>query len=192
MCSKSASFKTPVQKIQLPRIENPGHVLDIGGGGEGLVSRIEGTRVIALDLNMNKIRGAMIHNPASVWIACDGRQLCIQDSAVENVTLWFSLSYMKDNDTKKTVLEESFRVLRPGGRISILGCHIGCEEERLVFRAEFQLPDGDVSKISYAVYRGQGQTLDGISRMLVESGFDIIETESHEFWFRVLGCKSKI
>ncbi len=189
MSSNSVSFKTPVQKLQLQRIRQPGVILDIGGGGEGLVSRIEGSRVIAVDLNISKIRGAMIYEPDSIWITGDGRQLGFNDCTIDVVTLWFSLSYMKDVETKQTVVDESFRVLKPSGKISILGCHIDCEEERFVFRAEFALPDEFDSKISYAVNRGEGQSLDSISRLLERSGFEIIETESHEFWFKVIGSK---
>jgi hypothetical protein len=45
MSKPQSHTETPVQNIKLQQFSEDGLILDIGGGGEGLVSRIEGDRV---------------------------------------------------------------------------------------------------------------------------------------------------
>jgi 2-polyprenyl-3-methyl-5-hydroxy-6-metoxy-1,4-benzoquinol methylase len=59
----ASTFEVPTQKIRLDRLPQGEPILDIGGGGEGLVSRIEGARVCAIDIRMDEIREARIHDP---------------------------------------------------------------------------------------------------------------------------------
>ena len=63
----TSKYSTPIQEITLKPIQTDGLILDIGGGGEGLVSRIEGAKVCAVDIRMSEIREAQIHAPPSNW-----------------------------------------------------------------------------------------------------------------------------
>ena len=68
-------FETPLQEIELRHVRQEGLIIDVGGGGEGLVSRVEASRVCAVDINLNKIREALIHDLESQWLLSDGRTL---------------------------------------------------------------------------------------------------------------------
>ncbi|MFX1482754.1 MAG: class I SAM-dependent methyltransferase [Promethearchaeota archaeon] len=177
--------ETEVQNIILPRFDSEGVILDIGGGGEGLVSRIEGGRVCAVDIRMSEIREARIHGAPSNWIVGDGTQLSIRDSSFDIVTLWFSLGYMRDWDTKRDVLEEARRVLKKDGLISLMCCRISESVNRLVFWTMFTLPDGTQSQTGYGVRGDQGQTLERVLDLIDKVGLSVATCEDHEEWFSV-------
>ncbi|MHA1936523.1 MAG: class I SAM-dependent methyltransferase [Candidatus Thorarchaeota archaeon] len=189
MTEKQTVFTTDLQEIELSRVGSKGRIIDIGGGGEGLVSRIEGSRVCAVDIRLSEIREAQIHDPKSNWFLCDGRKLCFQTEIFDIATLWFSFGYLKESDTKQTVLEETYRVLKTGGTISIIGSKIVCSEDVLIFKALFTFPDGTQSQIGYGVKGNQGQTSASIIAALNRSGFKPTKTQNHDKWFHIQAVK---
>jgi ubiquinone/menaquinone biosynthesis C-methylase UbiE len=185
MAEFQALIETKAQKINLQEISGRGLILDIGGGGEGLVSRIEGDRVCALDIRMSEIREAQIHGHSSNWFVADGATLCFKDEVFDIVTLWFSLGYMSDWSTKLAVLESAYRVLKKNGRLSIMACHIPESIERLIFWASFTLPDGTLSKTGYGVIGGQNQTCPRVLQIITKAGFKKHIHEDHNEWFKI-------
>lgn len=181
--------ETPLQDIELERLPGDGLVLDIGGGGEGLVSRIEGDRVCALDIRMSEIREAQIHGHSSNWVVADGTRLCFDEGVFDTVTLWFSLGYMSDWKTKRAVLESAYRALKRDGRLSIIASHVPDSGASLIFWAKFTLPDGTVSKTGYGVRGGQNQTLPRILELVTEIGFDNHQYDDHGEWFKLVSHK---
>ncbi len=186
MNNNDSTLATDIQDITLEKIQGKGLIVDVGGGSEGLVSRIEGARVCAIDYKLTKIEEARIYDPASQWFACDARQLCFRDNTFSIATFWFTLGYMSDWKTKMSALLEAHRVLGEDGRLSILGSVIDCEEKRFHFQVLFTLPDSTTSKMGYRVNGGQNQTIQTITELCVETGFRIVETESHQHWFKIL------
>jgi ubiquinone/menaquinone biosynthesis C-methylase UbiE len=180
-----SSFETPVQKIELKHLPRKGWIIDIGGGGEGLVSRIETSRVCAVDINLDRIREAMIHGQVSQWILSDGRMLSVKDERFSAATMWFSLGYVRDWASKTQVMSEVARVLKQSGHISILGAKIVCSEVRFVLRAHLHLPDGSVSQMSYGMSGGQNQDIETVTKLLQETGYSDITCEDNEYWFRI-------
>ncbi|TFG05035.1 class I SAM-dependent methyltransferase [Candidatus Thorarchaeota archaeon] len=178
-------FRTPVLRIPLKHIPDEGRVLDIGGGGEGLVSRLEGKRVCAVDVLLNKIREARIYSVESQWIQNDARALAVRDRVFDTVTCWFSLSYLPEVNDKRQVLVEAHRVLKGGGLLSIIGMNIPGNTVKHVFDAEFVLPDDYVSKMSYAVSGGQEQTLEALIELGKETVFQIEGESDHGHWFEL-------
>ncbi|MHA1948937.1 MAG: class I SAM-dependent methyltransferase [Candidatus Thorarchaeota archaeon] len=178
-------IETPVQQITLKRLNPEGLILDIGGGGEGLVSRIEGKRVCALDIRLSEIREALIHGAPANWIVGDGKSLGFSSGSFNEVTLWFSLGYMRDWDTKRKVLEETRRVLKKEGSLSIMATKIPDSTEQFIFWAHFTFPDGTVSKTGYGVRGNQGQTIDSVVNLLEKLGFKILKAVDHEEWFDI-------
>jgi ubiquinone/menaquinone biosynthesis C-methylase UbiE len=189
MNEQSSTFTTPVQKITLEKIHTEKLILDIGGGGEGLVSRIEGAKVCALDIRISEIREAQIHGPPANWFVGDGQNLCFQDGTFDVVTLWFSLGYMSDWSIKERVLEEAYRVLEKEGKLSILASSIRESCERFVFWGLFTLPDSSISQIGYGVRGGQDQTLDRVVQLLEKIGLTIQSKEDNDAWFMIRAIK---
>ena len=185
MSRESDTFRTPVQRIPLRCIPEGGLVLDIGGGGEGLVSRLEGKRVCAVDILLNKIRETRIYGVKSQWIQSDARTLGIRDGAVDIVTCWFSLSYLPERDSKHKVLMESHRALKRNGLLSIMGMNILENTVKYVLDAELVLPDDYISKMGYAVSGSQEQTIDSLIDLGQDVGFDLELASDHEYWFEL-------
>jgi ubiquinone/menaquinone biosynthesis C-methylase UbiE len=185
MEEQPSTYTTSIQKITLEHIQTEGMILDIGGGGEGLVSRIEGSKVCAIDIRMSEIREAQIHGPPANWFVGDGQTLCFQDDVFDVVTFWFSLAYMSDWSIKQRVLEEAYRVLSKGGQLSILASRIPNECERLIFWGNFTLPDGTVSQTGYGVRGRQGQTVERVAELLEKTEFKIKSQVDHDAWFEI-------
>lgn len=189
MEEQSTTYTTSIQKITLEQIRTEGLILDIGGGGEGLVSRIEGSKVCAVDIRISEIREAQIHGPPSNWFVGDGQALCFQENVFDVVTLWFSLGYMSDWAIKQRVLKEAYRVLVEGGRLSILASRIPKSCERLTFWGHFTFPDGTISQTGYGVRGGQEQTLERITELLSNIGFKIRSHKDNNEWFEIQSVK---
>lgn len=189
MPSDLSFFETPLQRIELRRLPRSGQIIDVGGGGEGLVSRIGGARVCAVDIDMNKIREAQIHGFSSQWILAGAQTLPLKDSSFDTATLWFSLGFIRDWSAKEQVVDEIVRVLKPEGRISILGATIDCSEDRFVLKAQFSFPDGPISQMSYGMVGRQNQTIESVTEVLKQVGFGSLKVEDNTFWFRIEGRK---
>lgn len=52
---ESISYTTKPQLIELNPIITEGFILDIGGGGEGIIGKLNGKKVIAIDKNENEL-----------------------------------------------------------------------------------------------------------------------------------------
>ncbi len=178
-------LETEVQEISLKRFEKEGLILDIGGGGEGLVSRIERERVCAVDIRMSEIREAQIHNAPANWLVADGRHLSFKTGSFDVVTLWFSLGYMSEWIVKREVLEEARRVLKTRGILSIMASKIPRGINQFVFWALFTLPDGTHSQTGYGVRGNQGQTLERILDLIYQLDFELLNSEDHGDWFSI-------
>ena len=92
-------------------------VLDIGcGTGKQLAAdrdRLPGIAMIGLDRFQNMLRIARQRCPAVAWVQGDGASLPLLSESCDYVTSQFSYQHVR-NSTR--LLQEVFRVLRPGGR----------------------------------------------------------------------------
>lgn len=190
MADSPSVSSSPVQTIHLDDLPKGRLILDIGGGGEGLVSRIGGKHVCAVDYRMSEILEARIHGAPANWFVADALSLPFQYRSFDMVTLWFSLDYMTDWHTKERILAQSFRVLKIGGDLSIYAGRIDCREKRFIFNALFTLPDGTISKVGYGVQGNQGQTIDRVYTLLKKVGFDDLQIEDNDWWFKVHAHKA--
>ena len=104
------------QTVRVHDFESTGFVLDIGGGGEGIIGLLKGRDVIALDLRAEELEEAP---PGPLKIVMDARDLKFLDGAFATATAFFSLMYLKSREDQQKVLAEIFRVLQPGGQLLI-------------------------------------------------------------------------
>ena len=104
------------QTVRVHDFESTGFILDIGGGGEGIIGLLKGQEVIALDLRKEELEEA----PAGpLKIVMDARELQFLDGAFGTAAAFFSLMYLKSRQDQQKVLAEVFRVLQPGGQFLI-------------------------------------------------------------------------
>ena len=179
------SFATPSQSIALERIPRKGLILDIGGGGEGLVSRLEGQRVCAVDIRFDKIQEARLYDVHSQWTLADACSSCFRDASFKVATFWFSMGYFHNSELKFAALAEAYRCMKEDAVLSIIAVKITSNEKKHVFNARFALPDGSISQIGFAVRGKQNQTMATVSKLVKSAGFKIIQAEEYDYWFKI-------
>ncbi|MFX0091689.1 MAG: class I SAM-dependent methyltransferase [Candidatus Hodarchaeota archaeon] len=178
-------FITPVQKILLTKIP-PGRILDVGGGGEGIVAQIGKERVTAVDRLESEIEEARPNAPTATWRVADARDLPFENESFDNATAFFSFMYMT-TPTKKDVCKEIYRVLPPGGELWVWDANIICKEPEFIIALSIQLPNGKIIGTGYG--SRQKQTSKSISEILKETRFEVSDLHSSEFWFFVKAKK---
>ena len=104
-------FEIPRQFVDLNVIRFQGSILDVGGGGEGIISRHSRDRVIAIDKRRSELEETPDVGLKIVMDACD---LGFLDRSFDNVTCFYSLMYMPSEDVSR-VVREAYRVLKPNG-----------------------------------------------------------------------------
>lgn len=188
MASDLTQRETPFHDVTLPMVP-PGLVIDVGGGGEGIVSRLAAGRVCVADMSLNKIREARIYGASAEWFVCDGRMLPFRSRSFDSATLWFSLAYIRSRDGRERALRETSRVLQDGGSLSILGMVLEGSSDAMTFNGRFVYPDGYVSKMSYRVRGNQEQSHQIIRELLEKLGFGVTSISDHVYWFEVMATK---
>jgi len=126
--------ETGIQKIFLEKEDVQPFILDIGGGGEGVIGRLYGNKVVAIDKREDELLET--HDEA-LKIVMDATELKFIENSFERVTLFYSLMYMP-MQVKAKVLEEAVRVLKPGGAVDVWDVEIpeydgGIQDELIVY-----------------------------------------------------------
>jgi len=131
------------QTVQVHDFESTGFILDIGGGGEGIIGLLKGRDVIAIDFRKEELEEA----PAGpLKIVMDARDLQFLDGAFATATAFFSLMYLKSRDDQQKVLGEVFRVLQPGGKLLMWDVSVPERpegEDRDIYAAMLRISVGD-------------------------------------------------
>lgn len=93
-----------------------GSILDIGGGGEGVIGQLKGKDVVAIDFKEEELLEAA---DGPLKIIMDARDLKFLDESFPTVTAFFALMYIREKDDQIKVFQEVARVLKPGGKFHI-------------------------------------------------------------------------
>ena len=80
------------QEVTVHDFESLGYILDIGGGGEGIIGILKGEKVIAIDLWKRELEEAA---DGPLKLIMDARDLQFLDSTFNTVTAFFTLMYLK-------------------------------------------------------------------------------------------------
>ena len=79
------------QNIDLTDVDLKGRILDIGGGGEGIIGQLKGERVVAIDRRESELKEA----PGDyLKIIMDAKELKFLDETFETATAFFTLMYI--------------------------------------------------------------------------------------------------
>jgi SAM-dependent methyltransferase len=163
------------QEIVLGDFESSGLILDFGGGGEGIIGRLKGRQVIAIDSSRNELEEAP---PGPLKIIMDARNLQFLDCSFDTATSFFTLMYIRDEDHQK-VFQEAYRVLTPGGRFLIwepnLPTRLDEEKDIAAFPIRVRLSEFEEVNAGYGTsWPGFDHDPDYYSKLAVEAGFTVL------------------
>ena len=159
-------------------------VIDIGGGGEGMIARAGGARIVAIDRRASEIHEARDKAPNTPWMVADATALPCVSQALDHATAFFSCMYMPD-DVKRQVFRETRRVLRKDGEFWIWDAHMAPKGNVFAIRLQVGLPDGRRLNTVYGV-KAQAQSATGICDLLRQAGFEteVITDQAHWFFLK--------
>ena len=119
--SEDRIFFIKKQEVIIDDFDASGLVLDIGGGGEGIIGQIKGKQVVAIDPSIRELEGAP---DGPLKIVMDAGDMLFLDDAFDVVTSFFTLMYIKGSEHEKVFIERSRRDMELSGQRRRKGCHI--------------------------------------------------------------------
>ena len=173
--SKERLFYFEQQEIVLSDFSSPGHILDIGGGGEGIIGQLKTEKVISIDSNKRELEEAP---GGPLKIVMDAADLRFLDRAFSVATSFVALTYI-ESDRHRKVFEEVFRVLVPGGRFLIWEMvfpkRTDDERDIAVLPLVVKLPQGKEISAEYGVpWPAEGREIAYYLHLAVEAGFEVV------------------
>jgi ubiquinone/menaquinone biosynthesis C-methylase UbiE len=171
------SFSNP-QEIDLRSIDLKGKILDIGGGGEGIIGQMMGEHVISIDSRKTELEEAIeAGDVESLKIIMDAKDLKFLDNTFRTVTAFFSLMYMPKNDHKQ-VLTEIYRVLKNKGEFllwdPIIPENFEKKKDLFAIPIRVQIKDKKI-QTGYGTHWNKTQNIDYFLELTKTIGFKVIE-----------------
>ena len=109
---EKTSYIFPQEEWEIKDFESEGLILDIGGGGEGVIGQLKGKDVVVIDLQKEELLEAP---EGPLKIIMDARELQFLDENFHTATAFFSLMYIRKREDQLKVFQEVWRVLDQGG-----------------------------------------------------------------------------
>ncbi|MDR1664836.1 MAG: class I SAM-dependent methyltransferase [Clostridiales bacterium] len=170
-------YETAAQYFDLSGLKLSGRVLDIGGGGEGIISRCVGGSVTAIDNRAEELAETADIGIKIIMDACDLKFL---DGYFDHVTCFFSLMYMGLPQIEK-FLGEAFRVLKKDGELRIWDAVIPPKQDADVFVAQVAVktPGREMVKTGYGVSFNREQSVERIENLCVAARFIVQKCDKY-------------
>jgi ubiquinone/menaquinone biosynthesis C-methylase UbiE len=168
---KEEYYITRAQTIKLSPLKTEGLILDIGGGGEGVMGKLNGRQVVAIDIRAEELKET--RNQA-LKIVMDAADLKFLPESFELCTSFFFFMYIP-YDKHSRVFSEVYGVLKDRGRFLVCDAKMRAEYEGyrvFVVDLKIQLPD-DVVKTKYGVKWNKQQDLEHFRELAQKTNFKI-------------------
>lgn len=149
-----------------------GRILDLGGGGEGVIGRIYGRAVTAIDICPDELEDA----PGDFERICmDARRLEFPDGCFDAVTAFYFLMYLFPEDMG-AVFSEAARVLKSGGRLYIWDAVYDCAFPEPHLAELYIDAAGEKISTTYGVLgEGMGLSRDDVLSRASEAGLELAD-----------------
>lgn len=183
---KERTFTVGPYKIDLSSIKLKGRILDIGGGGQGIIGQFKGEQVVAIDPNKNELEEAP--STRDLKIIMDAKELKFLDNTFDTATAFFTFMYVPVKEHKK-IFQEIHRVLKPNGEFAFWDVIIPnkSNDNRDIFLVRLEVKiDDKLSDTGYGVLWDKEQDMNYYSSLGRSTGFETLESkeENDTFYLR--------
>ena len=159
--------------------ELDGRILDIGGGGDGVIGRLYTNQVIAIDIRQDELDEAPI---GFEKIVMDATHLEFNDNSFDHVTSFYTLMFMSTEEQKRAI-SEATRVLVKGGNLHIWDCDIlSAYPEPFFVDVAVQLPNEHIST-TYGVGKMDAQDETSITELCLNAGLVLVSQKRGKYGF---------
>lgn len=173
----------PKLEVTVPDFPAEGLILDIGGGGEGIIGQLKGRQVVAIDLIKRELEDAP--GGPLLKIVMDARSLGFLDGSFDTATVFFTFMYIMPADHAK-VFAELHRVLRPGARLlvwdPVFPEKAAPEKPKIMYPLHVRLPGKEVNT-GYGVGIREGQGAVHFVELAKAAGFELVTQKDEAGWF---------
>jgi ubiquinone/menaquinone biosynthesis C-methylase UbiE len=156
--------------------EVDGRLLDMGGGGEGIIGRLMGPQVVAIDTNRDELQEAP---EGPLKIVMDARSLNFLDGSFAAATAFFAFMYIPP-ENHPDVLREVHRILRPQGVLRIWDLDVPPRGDRpqdvIVLPLVVHLPSESIETGYGSPWPDQGSGPDRYSALARRAGFRTVQS----------------
>lgn len=157
-----------------------GPILDLGGGGDGIIGRIYGQQAVAIDNRQEELDEAP-DGPQKLLM--DAAALTFDDASFQHVTAFFSFMYMP-RSIQTQAISQAARVLRPGGTLHVWDAEIiSAFPEPFLIELDIDA-DGTPVHTTYGIVKEDAaQDADHFLRLCQNSRLKLTDLQEHDGWF---------
>jgi len=178
--AKERVFFIKPHTINISEVKINGRILDIGGGGSGVITRFKESQVVAIDPFENEF--GSVPNLGGLKIIMDATDLKFLENSFESVTAFFTLMYIPIENHLR-VFEEIKRVLKKGGEFMLWDVNIpkrgNNQKDMIGVELKVILPKETIDA-GYGVFWDKEQNNQHFLNLAQQIGFKIIENEQKD------------
>ena len=172
--------------LDISNVRMEGRILDIGGGGEGVIGQIKKEQVIAMDKTKKELEGAP--ESGDLKIIMDAKDLKFLDNTFDTVTAFFSMMYIPFSD-HNAIFQEICRVLKKDGEFLLWDVNIPSRTSKSKdiygITLKVKIPES-IIETGYGVYWVRKKDAEYYKEVAKNTGFKILEqkVDSHIYFLR--------
>lgn len=189
MSNKDNIYFLEKQVIVLDDFEcDEGWILDFGGGGEGVIDQLKGSKVVAIDRRESELIEALEAGSTALPIVMDGKELKFPNNTFHTATAFYSLMYVPKENIED-IFNEIYRVLIPGGKFFIWDGNFvnpaDSGKSILAYELTVKLPSGKIIETGYGTKK-TSQSMNEYIALASKIGFKQHFSTSEKIQFHLI------